>query len=569
MRANFFGSADDRLRGILDARRVVRWLYLGRFSVATAIYIAAVQAWQTADPEKTLVASLAFACTMIVTVPSAIWTEVQRKPPTIAFLYGQFSFDMMIVTSVVHVTGGSLSGFTALYILVSAAAALLLPTRGALLLAGLGSMFYVADVIIVERARNDMMPLTTQQELGLMLQLLVFVGVAIGTSSIAARLRERGQGTERLAAELASARLRAADILANIRSGIITVDEFGNLQYANPMASELLGLPLDTVIGRNIIADLRRVAPVVGNALDQALRDRVHLSRAEGYLTRDGVAFPTGVTTTSDAGDGEHVPRTATAIFQDISDQKRLEQLNLRAQRLEAVAELSASLAHEIRNPLASIQSAVEQMSRRPAATDDERTLGNLIVRESGRLSRLLTEFLDFARVRVTRMEPLDLGNIARGAVAIARAHPGKADGVRCEVTVPSAPLPFVGDEDLLHRAVFNLVLNAMQASPPNGVVSISARRVQRDQLPSGVSFPEGGFELVVADEGPGIDPNVAERLFEPFSTTKPGGTGLGLAVTHRAIEAHRGFVLVDSDAKGTRFTVLLPAPTRTTGENA
>jgi len=569
MRANFFQSADDKFLGWLDSRRIVRWLYLGRFSVATAIYVAAIQAWQTADPEKTLVASLSFALTLIVVVVSSIWTEVQRRRPTIGFLYGQFVFDVMVVTSVVHVTGGAASGFAALFILVNAAAAILLPTRGALLIAGLGSTCYVADVILVESARSEALALSAGQELALLLQLAVFVGVAFGTASIAARLRERGQGTERLEAELASARLRAADILANIRSGIITVDEFGALQYANPLASELMGLPLETVIGRQVLADLRRVAPVVGNALDSALREQVHLSRAEGFLSRDGVTFPVGVTTTSDPGDGRHVPRTATAIFQDISDQKRLEQLNLRAQRLEAVAELSASLAHEIRNPLASIQSAVEQMSRRPAATDDERTLGNLIVRESTRLSRLLNEFLDFARVRVTKVEPVDLGQIARGATALAMAHPGRAEGVHVDVQLPSGPLPFEGDEDLLHRAIFNLVLNALQASPERSTVHVSARAITRDEVPKGVAFDRGGFEIAVTDEGPGIDPDVAERLFQPFSTTKPGGTGLGLAVTHRAIEAHRGYVLVDTDGRGTRFTVLLPRTMRPSGEHA
>jgi two-component system sensor histidine kinase PilS (NtrC family) len=569
MRANFFQTADDRFLGLLDPRRVVRWLYLARFSVATSIYIAAIQAWQTADPEKTLVASLSFALTLIVVVASSIWTEVQRQRPTIAFLYGQFIFDLMVVTSVVHVTGGSLSGFTALYILVNAAAAIMLPTRGALLIAGLGSMFYVADVIIVERARTEGLPLTGGQELALMLQLIVFVGVAFGTSSIAARLRERGQGTERLAAELASARLRAADILANIRSGIITVDEFGALQYANPMASELLGLPFETAIGLPIVADLRRVAPVVGNALDRALTNQIHLSRAEGFLTRQGIVFPVGVTTTSDPGDGQHVPRSATAIFQDISDQKRIEQLNLRAQRLEAVAELSASLAHEIRNPLASIQSAVEQMSRRQGATDDERVLANLIVRETGRLSRVLTEFLDFARVRVTRMEPVDLGQITRGAAVLAVAHPSRADGARVDVQVDGDALIFVGDEDLLHRAIYNLVLNAVQATRDGSTVRVEARAIEHSQLPSGVSFDHGAFEIVIADEGPGIHPDIAERLFEPFSTTKPGGTGLGLAVTHRAIEAHKGYVLVDTAPAGTRFTVLLPRATQAAGATA
>lgn len=557
MRANFFESADDRFLAVLDPRRVVRWLYLARFSVATAIYVAAVTAWQTADPEKTLVASLSFALTTIVVVASSIWTELQRKMPTIGYLYGQLTFDLLVVTSVVHVTGGATSGFAALYILVNAAAAILLPTRGALLVAGLGSTFYVADVIAFGAE-----PLSV----ALLLQLVVFVGVAFGTSSIAAKLRERGQGTERLVAELASVRLRAADILANIRSGIITVDEFGALQYANPMASELLDLPLEMAIGYRVIDDLRRVAPVIGKALDRALKEKVHLSRAEGFLTRDGRVFPVGVTTTSAEGDWRHVPRTATAIFQDISDQKRLEQLNLRAQRLEAVAELSASLAHEIKNPLASIRSAVEQISRRPAATDDERTLGTLIVRESDRLSRLLTEFLDFARVRVTRMEPLDLGVIASGAASLAYANPEKADGVRLDVQVSDASLRFDGDEDLLQGAIFNLVLNALQSAPALTTVRVTARAVEQAQLPSGVPFDHGALEIAVSDEGPGIHPDVRDRLFEPFSTTKTGGTGLGLAVAHRAIEAHRGYILVDTDSDGTRFSILLPRAQRSSG---
>ena len=560
MHANFFQSADDRLLAVLDSRRVVRWLYLAKFSVATSIYVAAIFWWRTADPENTLVASLTFALTTIVVVASSIWTEVQRKSPTIGFLYGQLTFDLLVVTSVVHVTGGATSGFAALYILVNAAAAILLPTRGALLVAGLGSTFYVADVIAFGAG-----PLSV----ALLLQLVVFVGVAFGTSSIAAKLRERGQGSERLAAELASVRLRAADILANIRSGIITVDEFGALQYANPMASELLDLPLETAIGYQVIADLRRVAPVVGNALDRALRENVHLSRAEGFLTRDGRPFPVGVTTTSADGDWRHVPRTATAIFQDISDQKRLEQLNLRAQRLEAVAELSASLAHEIKNPLASIRSAVEQISQRPAATDDERTLGNLIVRESDRLSRLLTEFLDFARVRVTRVEPVDLGVIARDAASLAFAHPEKAADVHLDVQVSGDSLRFDGDEDLLQGAIFNLVLNALQVAPANSTVRVAARVVEQGQLPSGVPFDQGALEIAVSDEGPGVHPDVHDRLFEPFSTTKPGGTGLGLAVAHRAIEAHRGYILVDTNSNGTRFSVLLPRTPRSSGDIA
>jgi two-component system sensor histidine kinase PilS (NtrC family) len=198
-------------------------------------------------------------------------------------------------------------------------------------------------------------------------------------------------------------------------------------------------------------------------------------------------------------------------------------------------------------------------MSSRPVASDDERTLGKLIVRESDRLARLLSEFLDFARVRVTRREPVDVGSVVRGAARLALAHPGRAEGARLEVAVRDEPLVVLGDEDLLHRAVFNLVLNAVQATEPGTEVRLSASLATGEELPPGVPFGDQAVALQVTDRGPGIAADVQERLFEPFTTTKRGGSGLGLAIAHRAIEAHRGVVLVDTDANGTRFTVLLP----------
>jgi two-component system sensor histidine kinase PilS (NtrC family) len=416
---------------------------------------------------------------------------------------------------------------------------------------------YLADALTVSDA-----PLTTS----VILQLVVFTLVALGTSYISAQLQAAGQGREQLVAELVSVRLREKDILANIRSGILSVDDTGGLLFANHSASELLGIDLEQRIGRPIVREIRIVAPVLADALDAAIRERVHAQRTEGLIETHGRAFPLGVTTTSSDGDGSRVPRTTTAIFQDISDQKRLEQLNLRAQRLEAVAELSASLAHEIKNPLASIRSAVEQMSKRTAATDDEKTLGNLIVRESDRLSRLLSEFLDFARVRVTRRDVVDFAAVVKGAATLAGTHPARAEGTTLDVRIAAVPLIVHGDDDLLHRAVFNLALNALQATRPGTTVRLIADVASREQLPRGVPFPLGAIALQVIDEGPGIPAEVQDRLFEPFTTTKPGGTGLGLAITHRAIEAHRGVVLVDTDARGTRFTVLLPLTEATEG---
>ena len=544
--------ADKQFQPAIDPRRFIRWVYVGRVSVASTILIGAISHWVNADRNRTLVATVSLVAALVVTGFSFFWTEVNRKPLTEGFLFGQLTLDLLIVTAVVHVTSAGQSGapFAALYILVNAAAALLLPIGGALLIAAIGIALYVADAVAVNGYSDSTL-----------LQLLVFSAVAAGTVYISARLQEAGKGREQLAAELVSVRLREKDILANIKSGIISVDDAGGLVFANPAAAELLGLDLDALLARPVVQDIRAVAPELGDALERAVMNRVHSTRTEGVIIREGKSFPFGVTTTSSDGDGHHVGRTTTAIFQDISDNKRLERLNLRAQRLEAVAELSASLAHEIKNPLASIRSAVEQMSARPGANADEKTLGNLIVRESDRLSRLLSEFLDFARVRVTRRELVDIAQVVQGAVGLASQHPARAEApsVKLEAELSESPLFVNGDEDLLHRAVFNLVLNALQATRAGTTVRVVAAQATSEQLPSSVSFAGGAVALLITDEGLGIPRAVQERLFEPFTTTKAGGTGLGLAIAHRAIEAHRGVVLVDTSEHGTRFTVLLP----------
>jgi two-component system sensor histidine kinase PilS (NtrC family) len=521
-------------------------------TLATSILVAAIFGWFGQDSEyNTLIATLAFALSVFFTGWSAWYSIYRARPLTDSFLYGQQLFDVLLVTATVHVTGqGELSPFAPLYIVVNTSAALLLPTGSSLLLALFGSALYTADVFWLSDVAFSNTPTT---------QVGIFILSAVGVSLVTSRLQQVGASSRPLAAALTQARLEAADILSNIRSGILTIDANGILLYSNPSASELLGLDLQAYGSRPVLADIARVAPGLTVALERAIERGTHTNREEAQVTLEGREFPIGVTTTSNDGDGSRVGRSITAIFQDISDQRRVDQLRLRAERLEAVAELSASLAHEIRNPLASIRSAVEQLGGSPRATRDEQTLTRLIVRESDRLSRLLGEFLDFARTRVTKLAAVDLSEVARGATNLAAAHPSRAEGVHVECVVPATPVHVEGDEDLLHRAVFNLALNAVQAVPAGGRVRVEVMTTLDEPPPTGLRFERGVVALRVTDNGPGIDAGIRDRLFQPFATTKPGGSGLGLSLAHRAIEAHRGSVLVDSDATGTRFTVLLP----------
>lgn len=543
-------DTEAALIDVRDPRTIVRWVYVGRLTLAFAIFLAAVLAWLRAASTNTLIASLTFAVAMVFTVASATWSEIWERPLGRTFLYLQSVVDLLLVTAVVHVTGGPTSTFTGIYVLVIAVAALLLPVGGGLLIAVLGNVLYAADSLGQVDSLLDS---------ALWLQLTVFAVVAVGSALIAERLRRSGFGSERLAAQLVQVRLQAEDILRAIESGILTVDRDGHLLYANPAAARLLGLPLGAHVGRPILPLLSTRAPALAAAIGRTARDRERVTRAEGAIVRDGISHPIGVTTTFAGSDDARAQLSATAIFQDISDQKRMEQLQGRAQRLEAVTALGASLAHEIKNPLAVIRSAVEQLARRSAADADERTLAGLITRETDRVARILSEFLDFTRVRAARFTSLDAVAVARNALELAAAHPERSEGVRVELEAPVAPLTIEGDEDLLHRAVFNLTLNAVQASPPGATVRVAVAAVDALALPPGLPLRGAHVSIRVSDAGAGLDASVRDRLFEPFQTTKPSGTGLGLPMVHRAIEAHRGLVLVDSDSSGTRFTIYLP----------
>jgi two-component system sensor histidine kinase PilS (NtrC family) len=282
------------------------------------------------------------------------------------------------------------------------------------------------------------------------------------------------------------------------------------------------------------------------------------VARVKSIAFRNGSEVVLGISTTVLERQPGSSP-SVTAIFQDITGQERLNVLHRRAERLEAVAELSASLAHEIKNPLASIRSAVEQLSGSGLNGDDRKVLQRLVVSESDRLSRLLSGFIEFSALRMGSSGRVDLAAVARDCVTLVSRHPEMGIGVRIldfglnrQVLVP-------GDADLLHRAVFNLLLNAVQFAGPAGIVRIEVETQDECAGSSGTDVTNPVC-LKVADSGPGVEPNELGRIFDPFYTNRRGGSGLGLAVVHRAVEAHEGAILVDAGPDGgARFWIVLP----------
>ena len=471
---------------------MLRWLYIGRLSLAIGVFLAAALSWWQADLTQLLVASVSVTAALVVTAAGYWWSHVRSQEVGTTFLYSQALFDLALVTAVVHIFG-PYSYFASLYILVIAFNTVLMPLANGLLMALLAGILYAADVLMVQSF--DVSP-------ALSLQIAVFWGVAIATGYLASRVQAAGAAQQTLEAELRRVRLEASDILRQIRSGILTVGGGGRLVFANPTAEALLGIHAAELQDRPVLELLERISPPLAHAIRRTSADGVRVSRTEAEAHVDGRAWPLGFTTTPAYAAPEEEP-SVTVIFQDLSDAKRMEALHLRTERLEAVSEIAASLAHEIRNPLASIRSAVEQIARMSSGSADERTLAGLIVGESDRLSRLLSEFLDFSRVRVTRAAPVDLVAVAEQGIRLARQHPDCSPDAAIELEAAQRPVLIEGDEDLLHRVVFNLVLNALQAARAAPRVTVEVGVPASGDLPPSVVLEAPRLLVPENKEGP------------------------------------------------------------------
>lgn len=539
---------------MLHPNRLLRWLYLGRLTLAAGIFGGALLIWPRTTPEVTLLATLAFILSLAVTLGGMWHTHLRHREPSSNFLYLQIVFDALLVTAVVHLTGGSESDFAPLYILVIAAGALLLPLPGGVLVGALASILYFADIVLVHAAEP---PATVFVQIGL------FAVMALATGFLGDRLRQTGTALGEAEHALRQLRLEHGEILETIDTGVVTVDDEGRLAYMNRAAEVLLSLREREWMGRPVLDALDRAASGLGGLVRQTGASRVPVrwyeTQAAGWGEGPGRlgGRMIGVRTTVLEREGHETP-WVTAVLQDITDGKQVEELNRRAARLQAVAELAAALAHEIRNPLASIRSAVEQITNPKLARSDHGILERLVVNESERLSRLLSEFIEFSWVRLEQRTDVELGALLADVIELVKRHPD-GGSARVEYTPPTSPIFIDGDEDLLHRAFFNLVLNGVQHAGPDGQVHVEATRPAPSGLPPGVRIT-APVRVVVRDSGPGVPQEDRPRIFDPFYTTRPGGTGLGLAVVHRALEAHQGTILVDDAPEGgARFTIFLP----------
>jgi PAS domain S-box-containing protein len=390
---------------------------------------------------------------------------------------------------------------------------------------------------------------------------LLFVVGAIG-GALGRTLQEGRRALDEARAELTRALFDTETILENLSSGLATVDAQGIVRHWNRAAGEILGRSVADIRGRHYEAALGAGLEEFTARLRETLETGVPAARHEARVrTGAGREVPLGISTSvlRDTGGGR---RGVIALFQDLSDVKALEDRIRRGETLAAIGELSAGIAHEIRNCLNPITGSVEVLQRELKVTGENGRLLELIVRESERLDNFIRELLDYARERPLKTERVDLASLTRETADLARRHPSGGDAKAVSVEAPADVIWVQVDFEQTKQVLLNLMINALEAIEKSGKVTI---QVHPADAPGAGARSRRGFAMVeVRDTGLGIRAEEVGQVFDPFYTTKAGGTGLGLAIANRIVERHGGSVEIESRVGvGTTLRLWLPKAER------
>ena len=533
----------------LSTERVAKWLLGLRLVAMSALLVGALLVQSTTDeilPIAPLVrvAGLTYLLSLVWIV---LW--LLRVPPR---LHGalQLSGDLAIIATLVYLTGGPSSPFAFLFLIVLAIGALMFGLRGALTVAGAAFVMYGALVETVaygflkpSRFGPSLPPIGPS---ALAFQLVVtgagFAIVALLTSYLAHSLQ---RAEDRLQGErAASARLFAvsADVLRAVDSGVLAADVDGRVVLANPAAHRILResepfegrqvsslLPLTGVHWPDVLARLALGSPV----------------RLEGAIVGGQVSVGCTVTALTD-GAGTLVG--LVVHFRDVTEAREAAKRERLRERMEAVGEMAAGIAHEIRNPLASISGSAQVLGKVPGLGANERKLSHIIVEESRRLSNIIESFLGFARPPDLRREACDIALILDETLTLFANSAEVTSDHRIETQITPHAGPVIADAQQLRQAFYNLARNAIQAMPRGGTMRVEA-------APAG-----GDYVIRWRDGGVGMEPHQIREIFQPFKAFRQGGTGLGLAVVYSIVSDHHGDIRVDSKpGEGTTFTLRIP----------
>jgi two-component system, NtrC family, sensor histidine kinase PilS len=536
--------------------RKLLWLIGGRAAVITGLLVAAIviqfrlPGTLPIEPFFTLI-GLTYGLT-------ALWTLTLPFVDDHPWLVDvQVACDALAVSAMVHLTGGVTSYFSSLYTLPIIAASTVQSWRGGLMVSVLSSIIYGAVVIAQYQGipLPFSMPLETlpQARIAIFtvsLNVFGFMAVAALSGLLAEGLRRTGEQLEETSTQLADLQAFNQHVIDSLMSGLATCDMEGRTLTLNRAAETITGLTSRDALGQPIAEVLQLPHPysgLFGEGRRPVLpRIEYGYTRADGRQIELGISAAPLVTPRGDAG--------FLITFQDVTESKKQEREARVQQRLAAVGEMAAGIAHEIRNPLASMAGSIQILRDELQLTSEQSQLMDIVLRESERLNDTIKSFLAYARPQRAAFVDVDVRRVLTDAAALLANNAELVDGHTIVVDAPADPVVYRADEAQVRQIVWNLATNGLRAMPSGGELRLSVRR-ENSRVDD-----QGHVVIGVHDQGVGIAPEEMDGIFQPFRGGFERGTGLGLSIVHRIASDYRGQVRVTSNkGHGTTVEVILP----------
>jgi two-component system, NtrC family, sensor histidine kinase PilS len=541
-------------------RRKVAWLIAIRAIISTILLGSAIVTQITApgsfavDPFFFLI-GLTYALTITYALTVRYVDEYRWLVDV------QLAGDALIVSAFIYVTGGITSYFTSLYVLPIVAASTVQFRRGGMLVATLSTVLYVGLVVAQYLAASGLLndPWPTRYALALpspsvarytvALNVFGFFAVAFLSGSLADSLKSAGARLQQASTQIADLRALNQHVIDSLPSGLATTDQSDRILTFNRAAQMITGVPFQSAVGRPIGEVMRLPAPV-NDAIHHGLRQPGTRRHEFWFRSPDGRGdIEVGLSATHLETPGGRAGFLFT--FQDVTSIKKLERDAAIQQRLAAVGEMAAGIAHEIRNPLASMSGSIQILRQELPLSAEQDQLMDIVLRESERLNTTIRSFLAYARPQRFQIQRFDVRRALNDTVLLLRNSAELQDGHEIVLDVPPGELWYEADEGQIKQIIWNLATNGLRAMPDGG----------RLRLTGAIEPASEGVALTVEDEGIGMPAAELEGLFQPFNGRFAKGSGLGLAIVHRIVADYHGEIRVNSQqGVGTSVSVRLPA---------
>lgn len=466
----------------------------------------------------------------------------------------QFLIDALLITWLVWRTGALTSPYLTLYIILIGVASAFVSARGTLLLASLCAFFFtIVSVAVTFSLIRSFSPLPDPPKIVQIIGFHVVAFFVVGL--LAARLSERAASGEKLketTKSLENLRRLHERIIESIRSGLITTDLEGNIYTFNSAATEITGYTAEEMTGKNISLLLGNIEQAIASSFAAADKGEQQPRFEADLMTPDRFAVHIGYGIAplfSEEGEKSGLIIT----FQDLTEIRSMEESVRRKDRLAAVGRVAAGLAHEIRNPLGAMRGAIQVLESSVPKESTQASLMDIILRESDRLNKIITNFLTYARPRAGNFSEVDVCEAIRDSVTLLHHSPDVKEHHKISVDMPDEPVVISADSTQLKQIFWNLARNALHAMPNGGELNIRLETLSHNRI-----------RITFSDTGCGMSASKVERLFEPFSESTTGGTGLGLSIVYQIVRDHGGTINVKSlENVGTTIVIELPSDAR------